>query len=151
MISDLKKRSLLKGISWRFFATIDTFLISFFFFKKISIALPIALTEVFSKLLLYYLHERGWNLIKLGRKENVPTHFRSISKGITWRIIGSLDTFLISLFYSNDFFTSLNISSTEILTKIILFYLHERIWSLIKWGRIIQAPPTYYTSKITSL
>lgn len=150
MIHDLKKRSIVKGISWRFFATIDTFLISLLFFKKISIALPLAITEIFSKLLLYYLHERCWNLIKWGRKENTPTHYRSILKGITWRIIGSSDTFLISLFYSNNFLISLNVSSTEIFTKLFLFYLHERIWSFIKWGRIIGAPQTLHTPKITN-
>ncbi len=120
---DLKKRSIAKGISWRILATIDTFFISLFFLNKIIIALPIALTEIFSKMFLYYIHERIWNSIQWGRKENIPTNIRSLAKAISWRLIGSTDTFLLSLLYSGNLRLSINISITEIFSKIIAFYL----------------------------
>ncbi len=149
---DLKKRSIAKGISWRILATIDTFFISLFFLNKIIIALPIALTEIFSKMFLYYIHERIWNSIQWGRKENIPTNIRSLAKAISWRLIGSTDTFLLSLLYSGNLRLSINISITEIFSKIIAFYLHERIWSHIKWGRIFdQQPSSLYTPKIKSI
>jgi uncharacterized membrane protein len=50
MLSDTKARSLVKGISWRTIGSIDTFVIAYFFFGKVSVALPIALTEVATKI-----------------------------------------------------------------------------------------------------
>ncbi len=133
---DTRQRSLIKGISWRFLGTIDTFILACLFFNSIKIAAPIAVTEVFSKVILYYLHERSWNLIAWGRLKNEPTHKRSVAKGVSWRLFGSFDTFLISLLYSGNGAAALKIGSAEVITKVGLFYLHERLWALIPWGRI---------------
>lgn len=135
-MKDSNVRSFLKGISWRVIGTIDTFLIAYFYFGDIKLAAPIAATEVLTKLLLYYLHERVWNLINWGRMDNKPSHWRSLIKGISWRFFGSIDTMLISFIYSGNSLNSIKIGGTEVLTKVGLFYLHERIWALFKWGRI---------------
>ena len=64
-----KQESLLKTISWRFIATITTFLISGAILNDFNeIALFIALLELISKFILYYLHERIWIKIPLGLK-----------------------------------------------------------------------------------
>src|SRR4030042_3137991 len=121
---DSKKRSLVKGLSWRILATMDTFFIAYFFFGEIHLALPIAITEVFSKILLYYLHERGWDNISWGRESHMPSHLRSIAKGATWRFIGSLDTIIISFAYSGNMSASFSVGLTEVATKISFFYIH---------------------------
>jgi uncharacterized membrane protein len=59
-------RSLAKAVSWRIFASIDTFIISFFVTGKISLAGTIAAVEVMTKLAIYYLHERAWAAIPWG-------------------------------------------------------------------------------------
>ena len=59
-----KMRSLYKTISWRILATTDTFIISYFITGFISWAVSIASIEVFTKMGLYYLHERGWHHVK---------------------------------------------------------------------------------------
>jgi uncharacterized membrane protein len=138
---DSKIRSLLKGISWRIIGTIDTFLLAWLFLGEVKLAAPIAITEVFTKILLYFVHERIWNQIIWGRTKNSVSHFRSILKGISWRIFGSIDTILISLFFTGNPVGALKIGFTEILTKVALFYLHERVWASIHWGRI------YYKSE----
>ena len=62
------KQTLYKSISWRFFATTTTFIISGLVLKSFSqIALFIALTELFTKFALYYIHERLWLKIPLGK------------------------------------------------------------------------------------
>ena len=62
-----KQESLLKTISWRFIATITTFLISGAILNDFNeIALFIALLELISKFILYYVHERIWIKIPLG-------------------------------------------------------------------------------------
>jgi uncharacterized membrane protein len=136
MFKDKPIRSLVKGVSWRMVGTIDTFFVSWLILGDIRLAAPIALTEVLTKVFLYFLHERLWNIIKWGRKYNKPTHVRSLVKGISWRFVGSTDTILISLFYSGLVLGSFGIGLSEILTKVVLFYLHERLWTVIRWGRI---------------
>ena len=61
-----KKRSFTKALSWRFFASLDTFLISYIITGKLSWAGSITLLEIITKTVLYYLHERRWNKINWG-------------------------------------------------------------------------------------
>lgn len=58
-------RSIYKTISWRVLATTDTFIIAWFITGTFTWAATIASVEVFTKMGLYYLHERGWSKITL--------------------------------------------------------------------------------------
>lgn len=60
---------------------------------------------------------------------------RSVIKAISWRIIGTLDTFLISLLITGKFKFALYISGIELFTKLSLYFMHERIWNRIKFGK----------------
>ena len=60
-------RSLIKAISWRVTGSIDTLVISFMVTGKIKWALSISGVELFTKVFLYYVHERMWNRIPIGR------------------------------------------------------------------------------------
>ena len=60
---------------------------------------------------------------------------RSLVKAITWRITGTLDTFIISWFITGQLALAGGIALTEVLTKICIFWIHERIWNKINWGR----------------
>ena len=63
-----KQRSGLKAITWRMIGTADTFIISWAITKEPVTAGAIASFEVFTKTILYYIHERGWNKVKWGRQ-----------------------------------------------------------------------------------
>ncbi len=63
------------------------------------------------------------------------THGRSIAKAISWRATGSLDTFVISWIITGNTAIAGSIAVTEIVTKILFYYFHERIWALASWGR----------------
>lgn len=67
-------RTLIKTLSWRLTGTIDTFLISFLITGKIGIAATISGVEIFTKMFLYYFHERIWNKIKYGKAKS-PEYF----------------------------------------------------------------------------
>lgn len=58
---------MLKSISWRTIGTIDTFLISYLVTGKLNFAVTIGGIEVFTKMTLYYFHERTWNRISFGK------------------------------------------------------------------------------------
>ena len=61
---------------------------------------------------------------------------RSLLKTVTWRILASPDTFLIAWLVSGSISIGGWIAMIEIVTKLIIYYFHERAWNKIKWGRI---------------
>jgi len=62
-------------------------------------------------------------------------HSRSLAKAISWRATGTLDTFVISYIITGQLVLAGSIAGTELLTKIVLYYGHERVWAVIPWGR----------------
>ncbi|MDX1760705.1 MAG: DUF2061 domain-containing protein [Christiangramia sp.] len=60
---------------------------------------------------------------------------RSILKTFSWRIVGTLDTILISWILTGKVETALAIGSVELVTKMILYFGHERIWNFIPYGK----------------
>jgi len=62
-------------------------------------------------------------------------HLRSFAKAVSWRLVGSTDTFILSFLVTGNATWAVTIASVEALTKIALYYLHERAWRLIRWGR----------------
>ncbi|MBV1918754.1 MAG: DUF2061 domain-containing protein [Sphingomonadaceae bacterium] len=61
-------------------------------------------------------------------------HSRSMAKATSWRVLGSIDTFLLSWLFTGNVRAAGAIATTEVLTKIVLYYLHERAWSSVGWG-----------------
>jgi uncharacterized membrane protein len=62
-------------------------------------------------------------------------HARSFIKAVSWRITGSMDTFIISLLVTGKIGLAGTIATVEVITKIALYYFHERVWAFIPWGR----------------
>ena len=131
-------RSLLKGISWRIVATTDLVLVVLLvtcLYGECSIedALKIGAIEFVIKLAVYYLHERIWQKYKTGKISRKQT----IHKTISWRIVATTITFIISGAILKSFNeVALFIALTELITKFALYYGHERLWSQIPVGRI---------------
>ncbi len=60
---------------------------------------------------------------------------RQIAKAITFRIIGTIDTILVSWFITGSFEIGAILGGIEIFTKIVLYFAHERVWDkYIKYG-----------------
>ncbi len=75
-MKERRYRTLLKTISWRATGTLDTFLISYLITGKVGLAASISGVEVFTKMFLYYFHERIWNRVKYGKeKPKQPEYF----------------------------------------------------------------------------
>ncbi|MBM1108152.1 DUF2061 domain-containing protein [Aurantibacter crassamenti] len=60
---------------------------------------------------------------------------RSVAKAISWRIIGTLDTLLVSYLLTGEIAIAASIASIDFVTKMFLYFFHERIWNKIKWGK----------------
>jgi len=150
-------RSVAKAISWRTVGTIDTLILSYLLItylgpyfgmesdtgEALETASYIALTEVATKMVFYFLHERFWVWLSWGvsvvggkRKES---YARTTTKTATWRTIASLDTMVLAWFFTGSIATAISIGGLEIITKLILYFIHERVWSNIAFG-IVQRP-----------
>ncbi|HET8736502.1 MAG TPA: DUF2061 domain-containing protein [Pricia sp.] len=60
---------------------------------------------------------------------------RSIVKAVSWRTIGTLDTLLISYILTGKLVIAASIASVDFVTKMFLYFFHERIWNTISWGK----------------
>ena len=155
-----RKRHVAKAITWRLIGTLDTWLISWFlltylgevsfftvkFSKEVAdkatyAATYIATLELISKTVLYYFHERVWYNISWAKQEQ---QIRHIIKTISWRLIGALDTILLVFIVFYFMFSTtegastvaLSMFSIEIITKMFLYYFHERVWFISNFGVI---------------
>lgn len=68
-MSEKPYRSIVKALSWRVTGTLDTIVVSYFVTGKIAMALSIGFVELFTKIVLYYGHERLWNRLSFGREK----------------------------------------------------------------------------------
>ncbi|MDZ7613612.1 MAG: DUF2061 domain-containing protein [Flavobacteriaceae bacterium] len=60
---------------------------------------------------------------------------RSIAKAISWRIVGTVDTIIISYLITGTLSLALSIGAIETVTKIALYFFHERLWNVVPWGK----------------
>ena len=150
-----RKRHVAKAITWRIVGSVDTWLIGYIlirFFgaesidveeseinqKAALVASYIAILELVTKTILYYFHERIWSSIRWIKKQQV----RHIIKTISWRLVGAIDTILLVfiVYYFVKGSTegaaklALSMFSIEIVTKMVLYYFHERIWFTSNYG-----------------
>ena len=62
-------------------------------------------------------------------------HYRSLAKAVSWRMTGTVDTVLISYLITGRIRWALSIGFVELFTKVALYYVHERLWDKISFGR----------------
>ena len=62
---------------------------------------------------------------------------RSLIKTVTWRVTGSSATFLIAYIMTGNFAIAGVIGIVQLISNSILYFVHERVWNQIKWGRKI--------------
>ena len=72
MFTESWKRAITKTLSWRMIATLTTTLIVYMLVGRFDIAVLAGGIEMIAKMLLYYFHERIWNNIQIGKKQNKP-------------------------------------------------------------------------------
>lgn len=141
-------RYLAKAVSWRVVGTLDTFILSILLLTFLGPLLGleaharghaktaglIAVTEVATKIALFYVHEWLWARWSwaVGPREQ---HRRSLVKAVSWRFFASLDTTLLAFLYTGSLKMAASIGGAEVITKIFLYYLHERAWERVPLGR----------------
>ena len=150
-----RKRHIAKAITWRIVGSIDTWVIGYVLMRffgseeinteersiseKAAVAATyIAVLELITKTIFYYFHERVWYGIMWIEKQEI----RHVIKTFSWRLVGAIDTillvYIVYYFYVGSIEgaakLALSMFSIEIITKIVLYYLHERIWFISNYG-----------------
>ena len=69
--------------------------------------------------------------------------YRSIVKAISWRTVGTIDTIIVSYFITGNLVMAASIGSIEVVTKMALYYFHERAWNKLSFGKV-KAPENDY-------
>ncbi len=64
----------------------------------------------------------------------VESHKRSIVKSITWRFLATLVTITIVYIFTKEILLSLEVGGLALVIKLVVYYIHERIWGKINWG-----------------
>jgi len=73
----------------------------------------------------------------------METNARSIAKAISYRLLGSISTALIVFVFSGNAKISVGIGALDVVTKLALYYLHERVWNHVPFGRGDRGAPDY--------
>ena len=73
---------------------------------------------------------------KKSSPKHSETHARSIVKSVTYRVIIIISIFIVSFLTTRRLVDAASITGITAITGTILYYLHERVWSRIQWGRI---------------
>ncbi len=128
------KRHIAKAVTWRIVGTIDTILLAWLVTGNPVTGLQIGFAEVVTKMLLYYFHERIWFNVKAGVTQKGDSRKRHLSKTITWRVVGTIDTMILAWVISGDPMVGLQVGMAEVITKMVLYYFHERIWYKMDYG-----------------
>lgn len=123
------KRHIAKSISWRALATIDTIIISWILTDDPISGIQIGVFEIISKTIFYILHERLWLHIPINQSRK-----RHLLKTFSWRIIGTIDTVFLGWLVTGSIFVGMKIGGFEVITKLFLYYFHERLWYKLRYG-----------------
>lgn len=125
----ISKRHAAKTLTWRILGTLDTLVLSWVISNDFSLGVKIGSAELITKMLLYYTHEQIWFRSKVRQSDK-----RHVLKTFSWRALGTLDTILLSWLLSGNPMIGLKIGATEVITKMLLYYAHEKAWYRINYG-----------------
>jgi uncharacterized membrane protein len=69
------------------------------------------------------------------KKHGREAHSRTVAKAISWRIIATLTTMTAVYIFTGEWLITIGVGIVEVVAKITFYYLHERIWNKIHWGK----------------
>jgi sulfate adenylyltransferase large subunit len=78
---------------------------------------------------------RRLNASRLALASASDSRTRSVAKTLSWRAAGSIDTFVVTFVITGSTVFAGSVALTEVVTKVVFYYFHERIWSFVSWGR----------------
>ena len=133
-------RSIAKVISWRVLITVSHIVNAFVVTGSLLIGVKIAGLALVIISVMFWVHERSWNVIQWNRKENEKIKFtegqsRSISKVVSWRIFITVSNFVIPFIMTGSWGQAALFAGMATVVNMVLYWSHERLWNWIRWGK----------------
>lgn len=125
----ISKRHIAKSLSWRLIGSLDTLVFAWLVTGSFSEGLNVSLITTFTKLIWYYIHEQLW--FKSSMEDSNKRH---IVKTFSWRLVGTVDTILFGWLLTGNPFLGLKIGLFETVSKMLLYFGHEKLWYKINYG-----------------
>ena len=116
-------------MTWRFIGTIDTLIFAWLISEDLYEGISISGVTTFTKLVWYYLHERWWFNSTI-----LDSNKRHLIKTFTWRGVGTLDTIFFAWLITENPLTGLKIGGIETVSKMLLYFGHEKLWYKVNYG-----------------
>jgi uncharacterized membrane protein len=140
-LRETHKRSIGKVITWRIAQIIIQLTTGYLTSGSFNTALKLAGFNAIFFTILYWAHERSWNSFCWDKLPNksflfIERHRRTIVKCITWRILAIVGLSFTSYIITKSVITMAMFTSMTILINIIVYWLHERVWNIVRWGKI---------------
>jgi uncharacterized membrane protein len=142
-LSEGNLRSLGKVISWRICLTISHVVNGFLATGSLVMGLKIAGAAAIINSILYWGHERSWNLTQWKRLYHISlrfteTHPRSLSKMISWRLLITCSNFFIPFFLTGSWGSATIFLGLATVVNMLIFWAHERAWNRVVWDKVVK-------------
>lgn len=133
-------RTVVKVISWRVLLTISHIVNGFLATGSLLVGLKIAGLAAVINSVLFWAHERAWNIAQWNRKQQDGSVFvegqpRTLSKIITWRVLITASNFVIPYLMTGSWGSAAIFAGMATVVNMLLFWGHERVWNKITWGK----------------
>ncbi|CAM9300384.1 unnamed protein product [Choristocarpus tenellus] len=142
LYGETNARSVAKALIWRITAAFVTLVSGLVFSGSVKTAMSIVGSDFVSKSGFMFIGERVWNKVKWGQNKQGDSNERSLAKAVLWRVFAAANTLICGTFLAKDFSVASKIAGSDTFFKTGLFFLNERIWNSIKWGRKYE--PEYF-------
>jgi len=140
MIKETHMRTTLKALTYRVSTVISVMAIAYFIFNDLNIAFGMGFMALFLGTIIYYLHDRFWLLLRWNRDtEGKDGMTRSTIKTITYRVLVMVAVALTIKMVTGGEANNEQVGVfvlMQMLVNLFFFFIIERIFNLIEWGKI---------------
>lgn len=145
-MNEEQKRSIAKALTARVMFTMSHLVNGFIISGSWVMGAQIVGVAAVVNLLLFWGHERAWNYFQFNRKPKdglmfVDGHPRSVSKAVTWRILITINNFLIPYILTGSWKAAAAFLTIATIMNTVLYYTHERVWNRFSWGKVTKTQP----------
>lgn len=130
-------RTVVKTLSYRTAVAASIFLAALAMNYSAGFGLTFVVLSYTVGFVSFWIQEKLWNMVKWQRVDNNDTRIRSVAKTVTWRLWSMFVLFVIGLILGLSSAHALEWTIVTNILFVVVHYTHERIWNLIKWGKLL--------------
>ena len=134
---DSNIRTVVKTLSYRTAVAASIFLAALAMNYSAGFGLTFVVLSYTVGFVSFWIQEKLWNMVKWQRVDNNDTRIRSVAKTVTWRLWSMFVLFVIGLILGLSSAHALEWTIVTNILFVVVHYTRERIWNLIKWGKLL--------------